>query len=46
MKDPSFTKKATKANPDRAHTKYRTAKIGRKARKEKANKMIQIALGE
>jgi len=46
LKDSAFKKKATKANPDRAHKKYRLSKIGRKARKEKANKKIQIALGE
>jgi len=44
-KDPSFAKKSAKANPDRKHKSFRTAKIGRKARKERANKKIQIALG-
>lgn len=42
-KDSKFTKKAAAKNPKRDHSKFRTAKIGRKARKERALKKIEIA---
>lgn len=44
LSEPTFTKKSSKANPDRAHTKYRTARSGRIARKTRANEKIKIAL--
>lgn len=44
MKDPAFKKKAVKANPDRKHSQFRKPKVGRKVRKERANKKIQLAL--
>jgi hypothetical protein len=44
LKDPSFTKKKPAAAPKRDHSKYRTNRTGRVARKNRANEKIKIAL--
>lgn len=41
--EPTFTKKAAMSNPKRDHSKFRTARIGRKERKVRALKKIEIA---
>jgi len=43
-KDPSFQKKAEKKSPNREHKKFRKAKVGRKARKARADNAIKEVL--